>query len=261
MKDKWNNAELYESYVGRWSRLLAFEFLKWIDSDKGVVWIDVGCGTGALTSAILNTQAPHKVIGIDSSDEHVQFLHEKINDPRAEFHTGDAVKLPVADESADVIVSGLVLNFIGDISTALNEFKRAVRNGGLISGYVCDYAGKMEFMRYFWDAAVSLSDDAIELDEGNRFKICNPDLLHELFALAGLKSVEVTYMDIPTVFKDFEDYWTPFLSGIGPAPGYCMSLTEENRNKLKEKIYESLPKEIDGSIKLIARAIAVKAVK
>jgi len=259
MKDKWNNAELYERYVGRWSRLLAVEYLKWINRDYGLVWIDVGCGSGALTEAVLNTQKPLKVIGIDPSEEHIQFLREKISDPAAEFYTGDASKLPVGDEGADVIVSGLVLNFINDIESALSEFKRIARDGACISGYVWDYSGKMEMLRYFWDAAVSLFDDAYEKDQRVRFKICNPDSLRDLFTTGGFKNVEVTFIDIPTVFKDFNDYWTPFLSGIGPAPGYCMSLTEGKRNQLKEKVYESLPKEPGGSINLIARAIAVKA--
>ncbi len=258
MKYNWNSAELYESYVGRWSRQTAVEFLKWINKEKGLEWIEVGCGTGALTQEILKTQEPKKVTGVDQSNEYVLFMRQNINDPRAEFITGDACKLPIEDNSADVIVSGLVLNFIDDIAGALNEFKRITRSSACISAYVWDYAGKMELMRYFWDAAVSLFDDANELDEGVRFKICNPERLKSLFVSAGLRNVETVNIDIPTVFNDFDDYWKPFFSGIGPAPGYCMSLTEEKRELLKKKIYSNLPIGNDGRIELIARAIAVK---
>ncbi|HEY3250039.1 MAG TPA: class I SAM-dependent methyltransferase [Ignavibacteria bacterium] len=261
MEYKWNNAKQYEQYVGRWSRLAAAQFLKWVNQDKGLAWIDVGCGSGALTDAILKSQNPGKVTGIDPSEDHIQFLSENIIDPRAEFFTGDASSLPVGDKTVDVVVSGLVLNFINDIPAALNEFKRASRNGSVIAAYVWDYSDKMEMIRYFWDAAVSLFDNARGKDQGERFKICNPDLLREAFFSAGLKDVEITNIDIPTVFKNFDDYWNPFLSGVGPAPGYCMSLSEENRQRLKDEIYNLLPINEDGSIHLIARAIGVKGVK
>jgi len=259
--DKWNNARQYESYVGRWSRLTAIEFLKWLNQREGLIWLDVGCGTGALTEKILNTQKPKKVIGVDPSESQLQFALENISDIRAEFYTAGASQLPLETNSVDVIVSGLVLNFIPDIEHALGELKKVARNGAVVSGYVWDYAGRMEMMRYFWDAAVSLYDDAAWKDEGVRFPMCNTESIDNLFKDAGFKSVEVIDIDIPTVFKDFDDYWTPFLSGVGPAPGYCMSLSEENRARLKEKIYSSLPIKEDGSIHLIATAIAVKGVK
>ena len=259
MNYKWNNAALYESYVGRWSRLTAIEFLNWLNMKSGLVWMDIGCGTGALSNAILQSRNPKKIIGIEPSESQIEFARESIKDTRAEFLVSDAVKLNVNDESADVIVSGLVLNFIPDLKSALTEFKRAVKTGGTIAAYVWDYSGKMELMRYFWDAAVILFEDAREKDEAARFEICNPERLADAFNSAGLINTEVTFIDVPTVFKDFDDYWTPFLSGIGPAPGYCMSLSEKNRELLKNEVYKSLPIEKNGSIKLIARAIAVKA--
>jgi ubiquinone/menaquinone biosynthesis C-methylase UbiE len=259
MNYKWNNAALYESYVGRWSRLTAVEFLNWLNMNSGLLWLDVGCGTGALTDAILKTQEPKKVIGADPSESQIQYTWESIQDTRAEFIVSNAESLDVSENSADVLVSGLVLNFIPELSKALLEFKRTVKNGGTIAAYVWDYSGKMELMRYFWDAAVRLFEDAREIDEAARFEICNPERLADEFNSAGLKNTEVTFIDVPTVFKDFDDYWTPFLSGIGPAPGYCMSLTEEKRNILRSEVHKSLPIEKNGSIKLIARAIAVKA--
>ena len=178
---------------------------------------------------------------------------------RASFVVSDATKLPLPNNSIDIIVSGLVLNFIGDIKKAITEFKRVCRNNGMVCGYVWDYNGKMEMMRYFWDAAISLSEDALAKDEAVRFPICNADKLRQLFQSEGLSDVETSIIDVPTVFNDFDDFWKPFLSGQAPAPGYCISLTEEARQKLKQKIFESLPVEKNGSIHLIARAIAIKA--
>jgi len=261
MKDKWDSAEHYESYIGRWSRGVAAVFLSWLKMDRGLEWIDVGSGTGALTSAILNTQDPKRVMGVDPSEEHVNFLRKAINDPRTVFETGSAADLPAEDDSADAIVSGLVLNFVPDHEAVMKEFNRAAKGGATVAAYVWDYAGRMEMLRYFWDAAAGLFDDAREKDEGMRFPICRPDALRQVFLNAGFRNIEVSIIDIPTKFEDFEDYWTPFLSGIGPAPGYCMSLTEENRMTLMEKVYSSLPVNNDGTIDMIARAIAVKAVK
>ena len=262
MNDKWNNATLYESYIGRWSRLVAPEFIRWINQSNNLTWLDVGCGTAALSDTILKLKDPKKIIGIDPSESHIQFAKEyfKMNDC-ASFLVSDATNLPVGDNSIDIIVSGLVLNFIGDIKKALVEFKRVCRNNGMVCAYVWDYSDKMEMMRYFWDAAVSLSEDAREKDEAVRFPICNANMLRQLFQSEGLFDIETTFIDVPTIFKDFDDFWKPFLSGQAPAPGYCMSLSEEARQSLKNKNLNLLPVEKNGSIHLIARAIAIKAVK
>jgi hypothetical protein len=119
----------------------------------------------------------------------------------------------------------------------------------------------MQFMRYFWDAAAALDPAARDLDEGPRFPICNPEALRDLFQHTGLNQVETRPIDIPTHFRDFDDYWNPFLGGQGPAPMYAMSLSEERRTQLRERVRGSLPSAPDGSIPLIARAWAVRGMK
>ena len=116
-------------------------------------------------------------------------------------------------------------------------------------------------MRYFWDAAVALDPGALDLDEGRRFPLCAPAPLTALFEDAGLRDVETRAIDVPTRFRDFDDYWTPFLGGQAPAPGYAMSLTEERRAALRDRIRSKLPIANDGSINLIARAWAVRGRK
>jgi SAM-dependent methyltransferase len=261
MYDKWDSAALYESYVGRWSRLVAPEFIRWIDRGNNLRWLDVGCGTGALSDTIIKLKEPQKIIGIDPSKSHIQFAKEYfIMSNRVSFLVSDAANLPLSDNSIDIIISGLVLNFITDIKKAFAEFRRVTCKNGMICAYVWDYSGKMEMIRYFWDAAISLSEEAHEKDEGVRFPVCNKNMLEQLFQSEGLINVESAVIDIPTCFKDFGDFWKPFLSGQAPAPGYCMSLSEEAREKLKAKILKALHIEEDGSIHLIARAIAVKGI-
>jgi SAM-dependent methyltransferase len=258
-KDLWAAGDRYEPYVGRWSRLVAREFLAWLSLPVQKEWLDVGCGTGALSQVILEAASPRSVKGIDPSAGFIEYARARTSDPRASFDVGDAQELPVASASCDAAVAGLVLNFVAKPARAVAEMARAVRSGGVVAAYVWDYAGTMELMRYFWDAAVALDRKALELDEGRRFPLCAPAPLAELFSDGGLPEVEVRAIDVPTRFRDFDDYWSPFLGGQAPAPGYCMSLSEERRGALRERIRSRLPIARDGSIALVARAWAVRA--
>jgi SAM-dependent methyltransferase len=256
--DTWDSGDLYEPYVGRWSRLVARDFLGWLGQPGGAQWLDVGCGTGALTKTILAVCAPRAVTGIDPSAGFVDFATARVRDKRARFHVANAQALPMGTAAFDAVVSGLVLNFVPDPRQAVAEMRGVARSGGVVAGYVWDYAGKMELIRYIWDAAVELNPTAADLDEGRRFPICAPTRLEALYTDAGLTEVESTAINIPTVFRDFADYWSPFLGGQGPAPGYVMSLKEAERAALRELLRRRLPTREDGSIHLVARAWAVK---
>jgi SAM-dependent methyltransferase len=260
-KDVWAAGDLYEPYVGRWSRRVAKEFLNWLAVPERKDWLDVGCGTGALIQTIIETENPNSVIGIDPSPGYTEYAKARIASPRARFEVGDAQALPIDTASLDAAVAGLVLNFVPQPPRAVAEMARAVRPGGIVAAYIWDYAGKMELMRYFWDAAVALDPGAKELDEGRRFPICQPKPLAELFAQAGFSEIEVRPIDVATDFRDFDDYWSPFLGGQGPAPGYAMSLSDERRAALRERIRSELPITKDGSIHLIARAWAARGRK
>jgi SAM-dependent methyltransferase len=260
-EDEWAAGDLYEPYVGRWSRLVAKEFLAWLSVPAQKHWLDVGCGTGALTEAILDQGLPNAVKGIDPSAGFLGHARRKITDPRASFEVGHAHSLPVDSARFDAAVAGLVLNFVPKPALAVAEMARAVRRGGVVAAYVWDYAGEMELMRYFWDAAAELDRAAYELDEGRRFPSCQPEPLAELYVGAGLREVEVRPTDVVTRFRDFDDYWSPFLGGQGPAPGYAMSLSDERRAALRERIRSALPIAEDGSISLMARAWAVRGRK
>jgi SAM-dependent methyltransferase len=201
---------------------------------------------------------PSSVVGVEPSEGFLKTARANLAG-RAVFHQSDATRIPLDDSSVDAVVSGLVLNFIADQRAALSEMARVSGNGGTIGAYVWDYAGKMELMRIFWDAARELNPDAAGLDEGIRFPLCRPEALLELFARAGLGRAEVTAIDIPTPFASFEDYWQPFLGGQGPAPAYAMSLDDAARARLRDRMRERMPVEADGSISLTARAWATRA--
>lgn len=260
-KDNWANGNLYEGYVGRWSRLVAREFLKWLSIPSGSQWLDVGCGTGALSQTILEVANPAGIKSIDRSEAFVEFARAHIQDERVQFGVADAQALSPQLGTFDAIVSGLVINFIPQPEQALKSIVQLARTGGTVAAYVWDYAEGMQLMRYFWDAAVALNPNVNDIDEVKRFPFCQPEPLKQLFQESGLNQVEVIPIEVSTDFRDFDDYWSPFLGGQGPAPSYAMSLNQEDRSKLREKIRASLPIESDGSIHLIARAWAVKGIR
>ncbi len=260
VSDNWEQGDPYEQYVGRWSRQVAPRFLSWLAAPAARRWLDVGCGTGALCAAIVDQCAPVSLVGVEPSQGFLDAAGKRLG-KRAELHQGSAQAIPLANASVDATVSGLVLNFVPDAPAGLAEMARVTRGGGVIGAYVWDYAGKMELMRYFWDAAAALDPQAAKLDEGPRFPLCKPDALTALFERAGMSEVRTTAIDVPTPFASFEDYWRPFLGGQGPAPSYAMSLDEPRRERLRERIRERLPQQGDGSISLIARAWAVRGTK
>lgn len=258
VKDTWESGAAYEAYVGRWSRLVAREFLAWLGVPSGQRWLDIGCGSGALSQTILSVAEPDAVTGVDSSERFIAYARAATLDARANFLIGDAQALPVESEAYDTVVSGLVLNFTPDPARAVAEMARATRPGGTVAVYVWDYAGQMQFMRYFWDAAGALDPQARALDEGPRFPVCHPEALERLFVAASLRDVGARAITIPTVFRDFDDYWSSFLGGQGSAPSYAMSLDEERRLALRERIRTTLPVAPGGFISLMARAWAVR---
>jgi SAM-dependent methyltransferase len=259
--DVWASGDAYEQYVGRWSRLVAKEFIRWLAIPADRQWLDVGCGTGALSETILRLANPNRIKGIDRSAQFIETARERVDHPNVEFTTGDAQELPVDLAIYDVAVSGLVLNFVPQPERMAAEMVRAVRKNGMVALYVWDYASSMQFMRHFWNAAAALDPAAYNLDEGRRFPLNNPGALTELFQNAGIRHVEIRPIDIRTDFKDFDDFWNPILGGQGSAPGYAMALSEENRERLRERLYNSLPFAVDGSIPMVARAWALKGFK
>jgi len=259
MNDPWLSGIEYERFMGRWSNLIARQFLTWLAVAPGQSWLDVGCGTGSLTRLILQKNHPKHVISIDSSNDFISHARRSIPDPTADFRVGLAQSLELESNLMDAVVSGLVLNFVPDPRAAFSEMLRVTKPGGILGIFLWDYVDGMQMLRYFWDAAVELDNKAREFDEGIRFPLCRAGQLESIFQEAGLYQAESTSIEVKTVFKDFEDYWQPFLGRVGPAPAYAMGLNPKDRHKLEEKLRESLPTAQDGSITLLARARAVKS--
>ena len=256
--DSWTEGDAYEAFMGRWSRDVARVFIEWLNPKKKARWLDIGCGTGALTRTICEGCDPSVVIGCDPSVSFVNEARLRLSDPRVSFVVGKIEDLQPGEGVFDAIVSGLALNFIPEPARAISSMLPWIQAGGFLSAYVWDYAEGMAFLRYFWNEAVSLDPSARELDEGLRFPICRPEALVTLFEHAGLTNVETQPLEIKTSFVDFNDFWSPFLAGTGPAPAYLRTLDLRDRGRLRDRIKRRLPVAADGTILLKARAWGVR---
>lgn len=257
-RDTWSSGEAYEGYMGRWSRPLARSFVEWLAPRRGAHWLEVGCGTGALTSAICALSEPASVVACDPAEPFVAHARSHVSDARASFVVAGAGALPSRDGGFDAVVSGLVLNFLPDPTLAVESMRARLRPNGVLTAYVWDYARGLELLRHFWDEAAALDARAAQLDEGARFPLCGEAALVSLFRGAGLSEVQIARLEAPTDFADFDDYWRPFLGGTGPAPTYVGSLAAHEREALRGRLERRLVPAQDGRIHLRARAWAVR---
>lgn len=261
-KNAFDNPVAYNGYIGRWSRLIAAVFVDWLGVPREGTWLDVGAGTGVLTHMILQRAAPQKVVGTDLSQSYIDLARQDVVDSRVEFHVLDVNDLASTAESTfDAAVAGLVLNFVPAPLQTVQSMHRLVKRGGAVAAYVWDYAGRMEIMRQFWDAAISIDPTAAAMDSGQQFPLCKPDALRALFEAAALTQIEVIPLDIQADFKDFDDYWLPFLGAQGSVSKYLRSLDDDGKQALTVQLRKQLPIMPDGSIRLTARAWAVKGIR
>ena len=255
--DAWSAGDAYELYMGRWSRRIASRYLDWLAPKPDLQWLDVGCGTGALTATILDKCQPKSVHSLDPSQGFVVFARANTPDPRTNFQIGTATDLPFGTDSFDVVTSGLVLNFVEEPLVALAEFRRVIKPTGTLSFYVWDYpGGGMGMIDAFWAAAAAVDPKSAELNESARFPTCTRDGIVELCRSAGFDDAKVTDISDTTDFPDFEAFWQPFTLGAGPAPGYCKSLPVAQQVQLKDALASQVGN--TKPVSLPARAWAAK---
>lgn len=255
--DHWQASDTYESFMGRWSRPLAEEFVRWLGPEPDWHWLDVGAGTGAVTAAICKLARPESVIACEPSAAFLESARSRMLDPRVRFEAAGAEQLPLRLGGYDAVVSGLALNFFPDPAAAVARQLNAARPGGYVAACVWDYAEGMELLRWFWDAAKTVDAGFAELDEGKRFPVCSPPALESLFRSAGAQRVRLGAVRVPTVFTSFEDYWRPFLGGTGPAPSLVSAMSAQQRTRVSDELRRRLPFRAGGSIELSARAWTV----
>jgi len=257
--DHWNNAKAYDRFMGRWSRQLAPKFIDWLGVPSNSAWLEIGCGTGALTSAICEKTNPVSVVALDTAPEFVDYCSKHLAYASLRVIQGTMDSLPLRKGGYDAVVSSLVLNFLPNTVESLKKMKSVCSSRGFIAACVWDYSKGMEFLRLFWDAAGSVDPNAASLDEGVRFPLCNPDALKAAFQKAGLNNIEVDSIAIPTLFSNFDDYWSSLSEGTGPAPSYVATLSPAKREALVSCLKSMTGSGENSPIKLQASAWAIKA--
>jgi SAM-dependent methyltransferase len=259
-KENWDNIQGYEMYVGRWSRALSLDFVHWLNACAALKWMEIGCGTGALTQAIAETYDPSSLLALDKSEAYLTKARENGKLSKVSFLRVDLDSF-LPEGEFDNITSGLVLNFLPHTEKTLRSLMSNLRNGGQLSAFVWDYGGHYQPMRHFWDAAKEVSAVAKDFDTGIKFEICRKEKLISLFESLGLTHVEFTNLERIAMFQNFDDYWLPIASAQGSVTEFISILTEKEKDNLKETIRRRLPIALNGEIKLIINALAVKGVK
>ena len=234
-----SEADAYERFMGRWSRQMAPLLVTFAGVRDGDAVLDVGSGTGALTAAVAVSAPSSRIVGIDPSDQYVAFAQSRHLGARIRFEVGDGQQLRFGPAGFDRALSLLVLNFIPSPAKALDEMIRVTRPGGTVSAAVWDYGAGMEMLRVFWDEAGALDPAAASQDE-RHMPLCRQGELGALWREHGLQDVSEQALTIQTRFSSFDDYWSPFLAGQGPAGAFVAKLGERDRETLRLRLRKRL---------------------
>jgi SAM-dependent methyltransferase len=249
------DGEAYERLMGRWSRLAGEAFLEWLDLPMGLRWLDVGCGNGAFTEALIARCAPREVIAIDPSDGQLAYARARPGTKMAQFRVGDAQALPFSDGSFDVAAMALVISFLPDPAKAIAEMARVVRPGGWIATYMWDIPGGGLPLEPIHVAMKSLGL-ASPVPPGS--VASRRDHMRALWEGAGLESIDTRVIRIPVVYSDFDDFWESNSVPVGPGGKAIHEMSPSGKEQLRARLREQLPIGPDGRIAYEAYANAVK---
>lgn len=254
------SAEKYERQMGRWSRQLAPLLIEFASIPVGAVVLDVGCGTGSLTTALARLTQAAQIVGIDASGSFIEYARSHTIDPRMTFIAGDARELTYPDDSFDCCLCLLAINHIADAPRAVREMRRVTKKGGVVATAMWDGTGGNPFNDCFWDAAIALDPSVARASE-RQGAYSSAQALSSLWQSAGLDQVKTKRLGMAVGFGSFAELWNRYLEGQGPSAAYVAALPENRRKALKEKLREIvLRNRSEGEFSLQASAWAVRGV-
>jgi SAM-dependent methyltransferase len=225
--------QTYDSFIGRYAVPLAEPFADAAGVSAGGTALDVGCGPGALTGVLVSRLGPNAVYGCDPSPPFRDACAAR--HPGVVVELGRAESMPFEDHIVDHALAQLVLHFVSDPRQAATEMARVVQPGGIVAACVWDFADGMEMLRGFWDAALSIDPDAP--DEARTLRFGRPGEIAELFASVALEDVVESTLSVASTYTSFDELWSGFLAGVGPAGAYCVSLGDEDRERLRTALF------------------------
>ncbi len=245
----------YDRFMGRYSTSLARLFSDTVDLSPGMRALDVGCGPGALTGVLVEHVGIDRVSACDPSPSFVAACASRY--PGIDIRTGRAEAIPFEDSRFDVAMAQLVLHFVTEPETAARELRRVVRKGGVVAACVWDFEQGMEMLRAFWDAALLV--DPAAPDEVTTKRFGRAGEIADLLASAGFTDISETALTVSSVYESFDELWSGFLAGIGPAGSFCVSLDEGRRASLRRNLFERIGEPV-GQFELSATARSASGV-
>ena len=248
----------YDKFMGRWSRQVATQFIDWVEAERELSWLDVGCGVGILAETVIKSCSPSVIVGADPLEKSIEAAKRHPDNKGIEFHIGDAENLPFEGAKFDVVISGLMIKFVANKLRAISEMKRVARPGSIIALYDWDMDSNMNTTRHFWEAVATMIPDRIEDPKTNRTLITEIDSIASLFEEAGIKAVEQNIISFTTLFRDLDDYWTPITNNSQNVGRFYKTMTEDEREAVHQRMTQTLPFNSDGSISFESRAVAIK---
>ena len=260
----YSNPAAYRGFMGRWSAQLAPLFVRFVGVENGQRILDVGCGTGSLTTALLSVGPAVRVVGVDPVLAYVSFTREAVPDHRAHFQASTAEAMPFPDAAFDAALALLVLQEVVDPKGAIREMARVTRAGGRVAACQWDFHNGLPMQSIFWHAAETFVPEEVasRRADDNAIKRAGLQELTELWECAGLREVRTARLEVAMPFSSFDDYWQPFLAGATPTSAFAANLNRETDNRLEQTVRTLIPGvQSDGSFVLPARALAVAGVK
>ncbi|HEV7640598.1 MAG TPA: class I SAM-dependent methyltransferase [Gaiellaceae bacterium] len=230
------SADAYDRFMGRYSMQLAPQMTKLAEVRGGQRVLDVGCGPGALTGELIRLVGADAVAAVDPSEAFVAAARDR--HPDVDVSRAPAEQLPFENDAFDAALAQLVVHFMADPVAGLREMARVTRTGGVVAACVWDHAGGRTPLGVFWQAALEL-DPAVQNE--SHLAGARAGHLAELFAEAGLSSVQETTVTASSQFATFDAWWEPLTFGVGPAGAHVQTLTEPARDALRERCREVLP--------------------
>lgn len=252
------SADAYDQHVGRYSPGLASALTGFAGVESGMRALDVGCGPGALTAALVEQLGAGNVCAAEPSEPFAAACAAR--HPGIEVVVSPAEALPFDDAAFDATLSQLVVNFMHDAEAGIRQMARVTRPGGVVASCVWDYAGEMTLLRAFWDAARDIDPErAAASDEGVVMRWCGDGDLAQLWDDAGLSDARFGPLLVRASYVNFDDLWSPLPTGVGPSGAFCKSLDDDRRTALRDAYRRRLGVG-DEPFELNARAWAVAGV-
>jgi SAM-dependent methyltransferase len=250
-------AEAYDLCVGRYGPELAAQLIGFAGIEPGMRVLDVGCGPGALSTALVALVGVEQVSAIDPSPQFADACRERL--PGIDVQVAAAEQLPFADGAFDAALSQLVVNFMTDAEAGVREMARVTRPGGIVASCVWDYADGMTLMRGFWDAAHEVDPLRAAKADEKLMRWTREGELAALWRGAGLQQIRAGSLVAHAHYADFEDLWSPFPTGVAPSGAFCVSLDDDGRTELHDALRRRLGVG-DQPFELAARAWVVAGI-